>query len=600
MEFISIIKVDIYRTVTYKYLIYTCPIKFLTMKSVLIILLSTLTVFFTSLVTPSVKTGKTPSLDFGPNVLIFDPAMPMDTIQSRVNRVFHQQESSQFGPGRYAFLIHPGNYNLDINVGFYTEVLGLGLTPDAVSITGQVHSEADWMRGNATQTFWRSVAGMSVTPTAGTNRWATSQATPFRRMHIKGNLVLDDGGWSSGGFIADSRIDSTIISGSQQQYFTRNSFMGKWKGASWNMVFVGDVNPPAETWPNPPYTVVTKTPVIREKPFLYVDKKGKYFVMVPPLVKKASIGTSWENGQKPGSSVSIDKFYIALAGKDNAASINAALIKGKHLLLTPGLYHLEGSIKVTRPGTIVLGIGLPSLITDNGTPAFEVADVDGVKIGGFMVEATTTNSPNLVIIGEPGSTKDHSADPTCMWDIFCRAGGAFNGMASCFVTINSNDVIGDHFWLWRADHGKGAGWNSNKNANGLIVHGNNVTIYGLFVEHTQEYQTLWYGENGRVYFYQCEMPYDPPTQDAWMRGEVKGYPGYKVDNSVKTHEAWGIGVYCVLRNKALVAENGIEAPNNPGIRMHHVFTINLGGGINHVINDIGGKAPSKVNEFPPQ
>lgn len=568
------------------------------MKSVFLFTVSAIMAIIISYGSAAEKTSKRPVTDFGPNVLIFDASMRMDTIQNRVDRVFRQQEKSQFGPGRYAFLFVPGKYNVDINVGFYTEVLGLGLTPDAVSIMGQVHSEADWMKGNATQTFWRSVAGLAVTPPEGTNRWATSQATPFRRMHIKGNLVLDDGGWSSGGFIADSRIDSTIISGSQQQYFTRNSYMGKWKGSSWNMVFLGDVNAPAETWPSPPYTVVSETPVIREKPFLYVDGKGNYSVLVPALKTKGSIGTSWETGKTPGTSIPIAKFYIARAENDNAASINAALSKGKNLLITPGLYHLEASIKVTRPGTVVLGIGLPSLITDNGTPAFEVSDVDGVKIGGFMVEATTTNSPNLIVIGEKGSKKDHSSDPTCMWDIFCRAGGAFNGLASCFVTINSNDVIGDHFWLWRADHGKGAGWKSNLNANGLIVNGNNVTIYGLFVEHTQEYQTLWYGEKGRVYFYQCEMPYDPPTQGDWMRGDLKGYPGYKVDNSVNTHEAWGIGVYCVLRNKAIAAENGFEAPDKPGIKMHHVFTINLGGNIDHVINDIGGKAPAKVNEFP--
>jgi hypothetical protein len=568
------------------------------MKPVLLILFYAFAAFYSPDVSAIKKAKQATAPDFGPNVLVFDSHMPMDIIQSKVNEVFRQQESSQFGPGRYAFLFHPGQYNLDINVGFYTEVLGLGLTPEAVSITGQVHSEADWMKGNATCTFWRSVAGMSVTPSEGTNRWATSQATPFRRMHIKGNLVLDDGGWSSGGFIADSRIDGTITSGSQQQYFVRNTNMGNWKGANWNMFFLGDVNPPSGSWPDPPYTVVPETPVVREKPFLFVDESGNYSVMVPDLKRNGSIGTTWESGKTAGTSIPIDKFYIAHAGKDNTASMNAAIKQGKNLLLTPGLYHLETSIKITRRGTVVLGIGLPSLITDNGTPALEVSDVDGVKIGGFMVEATTANSPNLIVIGEPDSKKNHSSDPTCLWDIFCRAGGSFTGLASCFLTINSNDVIGDHFWLWRADHGKGAGWDSNRNANGLVVHGNNVTVYGLFVEHTQEYQTLWYGENGRVYFYQCEMPYDPPTQEAWMRGEVKGYPGYKVDDSVKTHEAWGIGVYCVLNNKAIAAENGIEAPNKPGIRMHHLLTINLGGNINHVISGTGDKAPSKVNVYP--
>ena len=568
------------------------------MNKILLLLFSVIAAFYCTSVSATGKSTHSTSPDFGPNVFVFDSHMSMDTIQTKVSKVFKQQESSQFGSGRYAFMFYPGEYNLDVNVGFYTEVLGLGLSPEAVSITGQVHSEADWMRGNATCTFWRSVAGMTVTPPEGTDRWATSQATPFRRMHIKGDLVLDDGGWSSGGFIADSKIDGTIKSGSQQQYFSRNTYMGNWKGANWNMVFLGDVNPPSGDWPKPSYTVVSETPVVREKPYLVVDKKGKFSVFIPALKRTGSIGTSWESREPEGISIPIDRFFIAHAGKDNAASINAALKKGKNLLLTPGLYHLEESIQVKRPGTIVLGIGLPSLITDKGTSAIEVSDVDGVKIGGLMVEATTINSANLVVIGEPGSKKVHSSDPTCLWDIFCRAGGAFNGMTSSFLTINSNDVIGDHFWLWRADHGKGVGWDSNKNANGLIVHGDNVTIYGLFVEHTQEYETMWYGENGRVYFYQCEMPYDPPTQDAWMRGEVKGYPGYKVDDSVQTHEAWGIGVYCVLRNRSIAAENGIEVPNKPGIKMHHLLTVNLGGNINHVISGVGEKAPSKVAEYP--
>ncbi|MFB0551824.1 MAG: hypothetical protein ACETWQ_00790, partial [Phycisphaerae bacterium] len=376
----------------------------------------------------------------------------METIQSKVSEIFSQQERSQFGPGRYAFLFHPGEYNLDVNVGFYTEVLGLGLTPDAVSITGQVHSEADWMGGNATCTFWRSVAGIAVTTDGGTNRWATSQATPFRRMHIKGNLVLFDGGWSSGGFISDSKVDGTITPGSQQQYFLRNTYMGNWNGGNWNMVFVGDVNPPDGAWPNHPYTVVSETPIVREKPFLFVDGNGNYAVRIPEM-RKNSTSITWENGPTPGSDIPIDQFFLARAGTDNAASMNAALEQSKNLLITPGLYHLESSIKVTRPGTVVFGIGLPSLIPDKGTPALEVSDVDGVKIGGILVEATTTNSPNLVVIGEPDSNKDHSADPICLWDIFCRAGGSFNGLASCFVTINSNDVVGDHFWLWRADHG---------------------------------------------------------------------------------------------------------------------------------------------------
>ncbi len=120
------------------------------------------------------------------------------------------------------------------------------------------------------------------------------------------------------------------------------------------------------------------------------------------------------------------------------------------------------------------------------------------------------------------------------------------GNTDCMVKIDSNDVVGDNFWLWRADHGAGANWTASKNATGLIVNGNRVIMYGLFVEHTQKYQTLWNGNDGRCYFYQSEMPYDPPSVEAWRHGNVIGYASYKVADTVTTHEAWGLGVYCVF------------------------------------------------------
>ncbi len=233
---------------------------------------------------------------------------------------------------------------------------------------------------------------------------------------------------------------------------------------------------------------------------------------------------------------------------------------GKHLLLTPGIYHLESALRVSRPGTVVLGLGLPSLIPDKGTPALEIADVDGVKVGGILLEAGAVHSATLLQAGEPGRKVSHAADPTCLYDIFCRAGGNAAGATDCMVTIHSNNVVGDCFWLWRADHGRGVGWNSNKSATGLTVQGDDVTLYGLFVEHCQGYQTVWNGNGGHLYFYQCEMPYDPPSQEAWRHGTVNGYAAYKVGDSVTTHEAWGLGVYSGFRGGGIVADNAIETP----------------------------------------
>jgi CubicO group peptidase (beta-lactamase class C family) len=530
--------------------------------------------------------------DFGPNVLVFNPSMT--DIQEQIDAVFARQERNQFGSERYAYLFKPGTYNLDVQVGFYMQVLGLGRSPDDVAITGAVRSKANWMaRHNATCNFWRTIENLSVTPTQdnNVNIWAVSQGAAMRRTHIKGDLGLWDGGWSSGGFLADCKIDGRVNSGSQQQWLSRNDEWGTWRGGTWNMVFVGTVNPPSGSWPAAPYTVIEKTPVIREKPYLFIDDKDSYFVMVPALRTGGTQGITWAGGATPGATLPIGSFYLAHPGIDTAARMNAALDQGKHLLLTPGIYPLESSIRVTRPGTVVLGLGYPTLVAEKGTPALEIADVDGVKVGGLLLEAAATNSPTLLQVGAPGCTESHAADPIFLYDISCRAGGAAVGLCDGMVTIHSNDVVGDNFWLWRADHGRGAGWTSNPNNTGLIVNGNDVTLYGLFVEHSQQYQTIWNGNGGRVYFYQSEMPYDPPSQEAWRHGTVNGYASYKVADHVTTHEAWGLGVYCVFNRASVVADNAIETPTAPGIRMHHMVTIRLGGrpgsGIGHVINGTG-------------
>jgi hypothetical protein len=357
------------------------------------------------------------------------------------------------------------------------------------------------------------------------------------------------------------------------------------------MVFVGTIKPPAGTWPQAPYTVIEQTPVIREKPFLFIGQDGNYFVRVPNLSLKGTRGVTWGHGVTPGISVPLEEFYLVHPETDDAASINSALNLGKHLLFTPGIYHLAGSIRVSRPGTIVLGLGYPTLQPVSGTPALVISDVDGIKVGGMLLEAGSSSSPTLLQVGEPGSHGFHAKDPLFLWDIFCRVGGAQAGSTTCMVTINSNDVVGDNFWLWRADHGRGAGWTSNPNKNGLVVNGNDVTLYGLFVEHCQEYQTLWNGNGGRVYFYQSEMPYDPPSQDQWQHEGVHGYASYKVADTVKTHEANGLGVYCVFYRAPVLAENAFETPKAPGIQMHHMVTLRLGGqknsGISHVINGTG-------------
>jgi hypothetical protein len=538
-----------------------------------------------------------PPPDFGPNVLIFDPSMSVASIQSRIDAIYQAQASAQFGTNRYAYFFKPGSYQLDIQLGFYMQALGLGASPDDVTITGAVRSKASWNNGNATLNFWRSAENLAVVPTqdANVDVWAVSQGTDLRRIHVKGSINLWDGGWSSGGFIADSVVDTKITSGSQQQFLTRNTTLTNWQGGAWNMVFVGDGQPPTGTWPNAPDTVIATTPVIREKPYLVIDAAGNYSVVVPAL-KTNSQGPSWANGASPAAtSLPINRFYVAHAGTDTAETINLALASGKNLILTPGIYHLDQSLKVNAAGTVVLGLGVPTLIPDSGSAILEVADVDGVTIGGILLEAGPTSSPALLSVGAAGSTARHSQDPTALFDVHCRVGGADVGTAANCVTVDSSDVIVDNVWMWRADHGAGASWTGNPSLNGFVVNGNNVTAYGLFVEHFQQYQTLWNGNGGKTYFYQSEMPYDPPSQAAWSHGAVNGYASYKVADTVTAHDAWGLGVYCVFHNP-VVADNAIESPAATGVTLHHMVTewlgVAQGSAITHIVNGTGGTVNS--------
>ncbi|MGW2944413.1 RICIN domain-containing protein, partial [Streptomyces sp. NPDC001226] len=524
-------------------------------------------------------------VDLGPNVVVFDPSMPSSTIQSRLNSIFQQQETNQFGSQRYAVMFKPGTYSNDVNVGFYTQVLGLGLSPDAVTINGAVHAEADWFQGNATQNFWRGAENLSVNPTGGTDRWAVSQAAPYRRIHLRGNLALDDGGWSSGGYLADSKIDGQVRSGSQQQWLTRNSQLGSWTGSNWNMVFVGSQGVPATSFPNPPYTTVDRSPVTREKPFLYVDSAGAYQVFVPS-VRTNSTATSWASGSPAGTSLPLDQFFVVKPGA-TAAQMNAALAAGKNLLVTPGVYHLNQTLKVTRPDTVVLGLGLATLVPDNGITAMTVADVDGVSVAGLLFDAGTTNSPTVMEVGPSGSSASHATDPTSLHDVYFRVGGAGVGKATTSLVVNSRNVIGDHMWIWRADHGNGVGWTSNTADTGLVVNGDDVTMYGLFVEHFQKYQTIWNGNGGRTYFYQNEMPYDPPNQSAWMNGSTQGYAAYKVAGSVTSHQAYGLGSYCYFNvNPSVTAEHAYEVPNTSGVQFHNMVTVSLGGTVYVEIHEL--------------
>jgi hypothetical protein len=543
--------------------------------------------------------GNTPN--FGSNVYVFNTSMSTSTIQSDINNVWNQQQSNDMGTQRYEFMFEPGTYNVSVPVGFYTEVVGLGQNPSQTVITGGgIYTNAAWNNGNATENFWRDVENITSSPSSGSTEWAVSQADPMRRVQINGNMVLDDNSsgnttsnWSSGGFIGDSIVTGQVNSGTQQQYIFRNDQFGSFTGSNWNLVFVGSTGVPGTSFPS--YTNAGSTPTVDEKPYLYIDSSGNWNVFVPSTRSNSS-GVSWANGNTPGTSLPISDFYLATPS-DTAATINSALSSGKDLLFTPGVYQINGTINVNNPDTVVLGLGMATLVSNGGNTILSTADVNGIRIGGLIFDAGTTNSSTLVQIGPSGSSASHSSDPTVLSDVFARIGGATVGKATQTLVVNSANVIGDDLWLWRADHGNSGtvGWSTNTAANGLTVNGANVTMYGLAVEHYQAVQTQWNGQGGRDYFYQSEMPYDVPNQSSWMDGSANGYPSINVASSVSSFQGYGLGVYCYFStNSSVQSANAITAPNLSGVQFNDMVTVSLGGvgTINHIINGVGNTVNS--------
>jgi hypothetical protein len=559
--------------------------------------------------------------DFGPNVLIFDPSMPTSQIQAQVDAIAAQQVSNQFGTQRYALLFKPGTYGtsaapLNFQVGYYTTVAGLGLSPNDVVINGSVYVRNQCFGPNnciALNNFWRSLSNLTINVNNPNGCytgefWAVSQAAPMRRVHIIGNgqnITLMDyctpPSFASGGFIADSQFEGQIINGSQQQFLVRNSNLTGWTNGVWNQVFSGVVGAPAQCFPSQascggPYTTIAASPLTREAPFLYVDSDGRYNVFVPAAHHNTS-GTSWGSGPAAGSSISIDEFFVAKPG-DSVQKINNALARGQNLIFTPGVYAIDQTIKVKRAGTVVLGLGMPTLVPQNGVVAMSVADVPGVGISGLIFDAGPVNSPVLLQVGTPHAHRSDPRDPTALHDVFFRIGGADVGKATVSLVVNSDNVILDDIWAWRADHGNGVGWNVNTADTGVIVNGDNVTAYGLFVEHYQKYEVIWNGNGGTVIFFQNEMPYDPPSQAAWMEAPgVNGWAALKVADTVTSFSGYGMGSYSFFNQGIdIYADNAYEVPSTlPAGSLHDLLTIFLDpsngkGGILNVVNGTGGSS----------
>ena len=569
-------------------------------------------------VAPSTTGGQ-----FGANVFVFNPSMTQDSIQSTLDSIASQQVSNQFGTQRYAVFFEPGTYGssadpLIFQVGYYTTVAGLGRSPGDVTINGQINVYNQCFGANciALDNFWRSLSNLTINVTgnkpggngcsAATDFWAVSQAAPLRRVQVNGKLSLMDycdgsPDFASGGFIADSGFTGpAIVNGSQQQWITRNSNLGGgWSNGVWNQVFCGDNGAPAQNFGNGGvFTTLATCPVTEEAPFLYTDSQGSYNVFVP-AVQRNSVGPASGSSTEAGTSVPLSKFFVASPGM-SGATITAALARGQNLILTPGVYNLDRPIVVPHPDTVVLGLGMATLVPQRGNAAMIVVRNSGVKLSGFMIDAGPVKSPVLLSVGTPGPSD--ASNPDLIQDVFFRIGGAETTPVSATVSLldNASNSIIDDIWAWRADHGNAVGWTVNTADTGVAVTGDNVTAYGLFVEHYQKNEVVWSGQGGTDIFFQNELPYDPPSQSAWMASPTQdGYPSFLVTRNVKSFQGYGMGSYIVFiqTSATLFDDEAFQAAKTPGVQFHDLLVVYLGGsgGDKSIINGVGGPVTSANN-----
>lgn len=560
-----------------------------------------------------------------------------------------------------------------IRCGYNTAIGGLGETPYDVEINN-VWCPAALSAANATCNFWSAIENLTVSKdredldgheqylrdTEGCGweeninnvlpdfletkfLWSVSQAAPARRLVVERPAQFDwKYGWASGGYFSDTIFQDEAGSYSQQQYYYRNcDFQGtdytSVYGVNWNQVIQGckgvkkDENTDNSgktfgegkrlksdlgytNWHSRGCTaVLDKSDSVREKPFMYFDKKSDQYKVFVPRVRKDSTGVSYTpTDMGKGYSLSLDSFYIAKP-TDTAKQINDKLGQGYNLIFQPGIYYLEEALDIYYENTIVLGLGLATLTaTDKNTESiFKVCgkkidpktgedlgnvDVGGVQIAGLLMDAGK-HTDTMVEIGYEGANVDHSNNPCALHDITIRVGGTGRvGTTDSAVVVNSNNTVIDQTWIWRADHGDHTGWSENLAKNGIVVNGDDVTCYGLFVEHFQEYDILWRGENGRTYFLQNEKCYDPQDQKTWMshNGTKEGYAAYKVTNNVKKHYAVGLGIYDVFINTngaSIHLDSAIEVPDTPGVLIENACIVEIASadgpavGINSLINN---------------
>ncbi|WP_108652746.1 glycosyl hydrolase family 28-related protein [Dongshaea marina] len=576
--------------------------------------------------------------------------------------------TSQWSDKRYAILIEgssaPYTMAKPFKIGYYTQILGVGTSKNSTTVAPGINvlNECDTTAYTkscktvgALNNFWRGMENLTIdssnlknpdgiTP-AGTLRFAVSQASPIRNVDFKGkDLLMCDWnvgqinenpdhswpcGFASGGFMANSHIDKELQTGSQQQFYVTDTSFSNWKAGNWNMVshnnqgpltIAGEDGSTQNSWGDFPFTDIKDTLTIPDKPRL-VYTQG-----------------DWRVDRGDGStSLSVKDSFVVISPQSStteqntqvdAQKVSSELSQGKSLIVMPGVYDINGTIKVPA-NTTVLGIGVPSLVCNSGQ-CIDVEGEQGVRLAGITLEAGTARPSSdpvntlLKVGGDTLNSNDNSMNPDVLQDVYCRIARTTTAMtgnpaANSCVTVNANNTIGQNLWLWRADHdaqsGTSAdpennlvGWDTDQAEYGLIVNGKDVVMNGLAVEHFQNYQTVWNGQGGQINFYQSEMPYLMPINggsSAQVKCSLPGQassvtkqvcPSLIVTDKASGFVGKGLGVYSYFPNAqgqtTIHAPTAIEVKATGGVSIEHVMTRWLNGdkqsGIDSILTDASG------------
>ncbi|CAK9057908.1 unnamed protein product [Durusdinium trenchii] len=506
-----------------------------------------------------------------PNVIVLDPSMTLDVLQAKIWAV--QNATTHFGTERYAILLKPGDYppQLLINLGYYTSIIGVGANPDDVKIPDLWVSND--ITGQATNNFWRSVEGVTVT--GPRTMWAVSQASPLRRSIISGELWLShEEGYSSGGFISDVQIGKKLVMGTQQQWFFRQITFpteGLWCWQGWNYVFMGALGlddasvQKCNTGMPHKISQMDRTARSAEKPYLVLEDDGRWMMYIPGIVHQPAPGALLDHN--PAYKLTMDQVFVADPEMSTETIVQGLRTK-EACLLTPGIYYLTEPLEITKDRFVLLGIGFPTLVSPPGMSCIKVQQgLNDVRVASIIMDANTPASHDYTepLLQWGDGTSHWSQVAGVASDIVARV-GAFGYLncelkrADTLVEFNADDLIVDNVWVWHADHddcsdftmAKGADMMDYKfqsdqcqSTHGIVVNGNNLVAYGVFVEHIVDgHMLLWNGEAGQLYFFQAELPYHSE------KTLPERYAAYVVAQTVYSHFAVGLGAYIIDREPA--------------------------------------------------